>query len=343
MKVTIYDVAKQAGVSIATVSKVINNTGRMRESTRKRVLETMEELNYRPNVMASALMGKRTETIGLLVQDISNPLFSEVARTIEDRAHERGMNVIICSTDANREKEKKYVELLMRKQVDGLIMGSSFHDKKLLQELISDGFPLAMLTHDDSSLPVSTVSVDDFKGGYEAASHHLFNGHRRIAIIAEHAYSSNFRISGYQAAHKAYGVECREEYFYRTHGTIENGKKYFEKLFHRKDIAPPTAIFACNDQLAIGVIQGAKAQGLGIPEDLSVIGFDNTILATTTVPGLTTVAQPIVTMGKKIVDVLVDEIQAGRSLRERVLYNPELIVRGTTYAAKESAANMKPL
>jgi DNA-binding LacI/PurR family transcriptional regulator len=330
MKVTIYDVAKKAGVSIATVSKVINNTGNMRESTRQKVKETMKQMNYQPSVMASALMGKKTETLGLLVPDISNPFFSEMARTIEDRAHERGMSVIMCSTDENAEKELKYVELLQRKQVDGFIVASSFHDKSLLQELIKNNIPLVMLTQDDPSLDVSKVSVDDFKGGYEATSYHFSNGHRKIAIIAENAHSSILRIYGYREAHEAYGVACNEEYILRTNASIPSGKKIFEELFSRTDIDPPTAIFACNDQLAIGVIQGARERGLEIPKDLAIIGFDNTILATTTVPGLTTVAQPIAVMGKKIVDVLIEEIKEGKSLNERILYNPELIVRGTT-------------
>ncbi|MGM7723598.1 LacI family DNA-binding transcriptional regulator [uncultured Metabacillus sp.] len=334
MKVTIYDVAKKAGVSIATVSKVINNTGNMRESTRKKVKVAMKELNYHPNVMASALMGKRTETLGLLVPDISNPFFSEMARTIEDRAHERGMSVIMCSTDESAEKEKKYIELLQRKQVDGFIVGSTFQDKAVLQDLIKNNIPLVMLTQDDASLDVSKVSVDDFIGGYEATSYHFANGHRRVAIIAENAHSSNLRIYGYREAHEAYGIAIKEEYIVRTSASIPNGKKFFEQLFSQTDIALPTAIFACNDLLAIGVIQGAKERGLEIPRDLSIIGFDNTILATTTVPGLTTIAQPISLMGKKIVDVLIEEINAGQSLKERILYNPELIVRGTTAMVK---------
>ncbi|WP_233269423.1 LacI family DNA-binding transcriptional regulator [Alteribacillus sp. YIM 98480] len=328
--------AKKADVSIATVSKVINNTGRMREPTRQRVLNTIKQLNFHPSVMASALTGKRTKILGLLVQDISNPLFSEMARAIEDRAHEQGMNVMMCSTDNNAEKEKKYLELLKRKQVDGFIIGSSFHDKNVIKELIDHKIPLVLLTQNDSSLDVSKVSVDDFKGGYDAASHLFFNGHHKIGIIAQHAHSSSLRIKGYRAAHEVYEVECKKEYIYRTTASISNGKAYVEKLFSQKATALPTAIFACNEQLAIGVIQGAKEKGLEIPKDLSVVGFDNTILATTTVPGLTTVSQPIEMIGKKVVDVLIQEIEEGKSLKERILYTPELIVRGTTSVLKES-------
>lgn len=329
MKVTIYDIAEKAGVSIATVSKVINNTGNMRESTRQRVKEVMNELNYRPNLMASALMGKGTKTLGLLVPDISNPFFAEIAKTIEDRAHEKGMSVIMCSTDENEEKEKKYLELLQNKQVDGFIVGSSFKDKSILQDLAKKGVPLIMLTQDDPSLEVTKVSVDDFKGGYEATSFHLANGHRKIAIIAEKAHSSSLRIKGYKEALKMYGVEPFDGYIVRVHSSIKNGSDAFNAIFDQNQGNLPTAIFACNDQLAIGVIKAAKLRCIDIPGQLSLIGFDDTIVASTTVPGLTTVSQPIEEMGKKTVDILLEEIQLGKSKKDRVLYNPQLIVRGT--------------
>ncbi len=330
MKVTIYDVAKKAGVSIATVSKVINNnTGNMRDSTKRRVKKAMEELNYHPNVMASALMGKGTKTMGLLVPDISNPFFSEIARTIEDRAHEKGYNVIMCSTDENEEKEKKYVELLQNKLVDGFIVGSTYKNKSILQDLINNMVPVVMLTQDDPDMDVSKVIVDDFKGGYEATIHHLQNGHRDIAIISEQlALSSIKRTEGYLQALKTYGIKPRKELIVKTRGSIANGIKAFDTLFQLPE--PPTAIFACNDQLAIGVILRAKENGIKIPGQLSLVGFDDTILATATYPRLTTVAQPIAEMGKTVVDLLIEEIQLGISGKKRILFNPELIIRETT-------------
>lgn len=327
---TIYDVAKKAGFSIATVSKVINNTGNMRASTRQRVTEVMKEMNYLPSVTASALTGKGTQTLGLLVPDISNPFFSEMARMIEDRAHEKGMSVIMCSTDEDPEKEQKYLQLLQRKQVDGFIVASSFHDKSLLHDLIKNKIPFVMLSQDDASLDVSKVSVDDYKAGYEATSFLLENGHSNISIFAENAHSSKIRIYGYREAFEVHGEACQEENILQMTGSITHGKRYFEEIFSRVDRELPTAIFACNDLIAIGIIQGAKEKGVRIPEDLSVVGFDNTILASTTVPGLTTVAQPIDVMGNRIVDLLTEEIKESISLKERVLFNPELIIRGTT-------------
>ncbi|MBW8351542.1 LacI family transcriptional regulator [Bacillus sp. IITD106] len=328
MKPTIYDVAKAAGVSIATVSKVLNNTGNIRDSTREKVKQIMEKLNYQPSLMASALTGKGTETLGLVVPDISNPFFSEMAKTIEDRAHESGMSVIICSTDENTEKEKKYIELLQRKQVDGMIVASSFHDMEILKRVVDQKTSLVMLTQDDAGLGVTSISVNDFKGGFEATSHLISAGHRDIVMIAEYAKSSKFRINGYLEAYKEYGIETSEENIYRTIASIENGREVFRKIVQRGKV--PTGIFACNDLIAVGVIQEAKEMGLKIPDDLSIVGFDNTILATTTVPGLTTIAQPITEMGKRVVDVIIREIKEKNQTKERILFKPELIIRGTT-------------
>ncbi|QHE51705.1 LacI family DNA-binding transcriptional regulator [Pontibacillus sp. HMF3514] len=328
MKVTIYEVAKEADVSIATVSKVINNTGRISEATRIKVLEAMKALNYYPSVVASALTGKRTDTLGLLIPDISNPFFSEIARNIEDKAHERGISVIMCSTDHDEEKEKKYIELLKRKQVDGFIVASGIKNKGIMKELTEANVPLAMLAQEEPAYDVTVVSVDNYKGGYEATSHLFLNGHRNVGIIAEQMHSNNMRLYAYRDVHEAFGVLINEDNIVKTTATIENGRECTKQLLDKDD--PPTAIFACNDLLAIGVIQAAREKGLNIPDDLSVIGFDNTILATTTVPALTTMAQPIEDMGKKIIDVIINKIEGDNERQESIFFNPTLMIRGTT-------------
>lgn len=332
MKPTIYDVAKEAGVSIATVSKVINNTGRIGEKTKKNVLKAMETLNYYPSIVASALTGKKTKTIGLLVPDISNPFFAEIARSIEDRSHEIGFSVVICSTDNNKEKEKKYVSLLIRKSVDGFILSSGFENLDLVQQLSDQDIPIALLATDIPSLSITTVSVDDFKGGYEATKHLLSLKHRKISIIAEHARSSIQRINGFKEALAESGINFEEKSLVKTSATIENGKKVGLKLLRLKE--RPTAIFACNDLLAIGVIHAAKEVGINIPDELSVVGFDNTILSTITEPRLTTISQPIQDMGAKVIDMLIEEIEKETTLKQKMLFWPELIVRESTSELK---------
>ena len=242
------------------------------------------------------------------------------------------MSVIMCSTDDNPIKEKKYIELLQRKQIDGLIVASGFRDKQLLNDLKRNNIPLAMLSFNDPSLDVTTVSVDDYKGGYDATSHLLSLGHRNIAIIGEEVHSSRMRIFGYRDAFEARGESCNEENILKTTASIPNGIECIQQLLKRNN--PPTAVFACNDLIAIGAIQGARELGITVPDDLSIVGFDNTILATTTVPALTTVAQPMGDMGNKVVDILIDEIHKRVVVKERILFKPELIIRGTTAALK---------
>src|SRR5699024_96456 len=323
-------VAEKAGVSIATVSKVINNTGNMRESTRGKVKKVMEQLNYQPNIMASALMGKGTKTIGLLINDISNPIFSELSRIIEDRSHEKGYSVIICNTDDDVEKELKYLEVLHNKRVDGLIVGSSFKDKSKLNEMINLNVPLVILTHMDEEVNASKVAVDDYKGGFIATEHLLENGHRSIAIIAELADSSSKRIKGYLGALESWGINHDPMLMKRISASVENGMNQFLELYKEHVENPPTAVFTSNDQIAIGVLLAAKKLNLSIPTDLSVIGFDDTILAKTAQPSLSTVAQPIAGMGKEVVDMLIDEIETGDRSVKKIIHDPTLIIRETT-------------
>jgi DNA-binding LacI/PurR family transcriptional regulator len=330
MKPTIYHVAEQAGVSIATVSKVINNTGRISDKTKKKVLKVMKELNYQPSVVASALTGKRTQTVGLLIPNIANPFFAEVARSMEDRAHELGFSVVMCSTDYQEEKEEKYISLLIRKRVDGFILASGFKSTGLIEELIKQNLPVALIAHDISSLSLNTVSVDDYKGGYQAVSHLASLGHERIGMIAEEVRSNDDRIRGYQDALEAYGLILDSSLLTRTASTVEAGKQEAERLLRLEK--RPTAIFASNDILAIGAIQGARACGLSVPEDLSIVGFDNTILATISDPPLTTVAQPVHDMGRQVMDFLVDEIEGKKTMKQRMMLSPELVVRNSTAA-----------
>lgn len=339
MKVTIYDVAEKAGVSIATVSKVINNTGNMRETTRKNIKKVMAELNYQPNIMASALMGKGTKTIGLLVPDISNPLFSELAKIIEDRAHESDYSVIICSTDDNKEKELKYLEVLRKKQVDGFIVGSSFKDKSKLNDLVDESIPLVMLTQDDDEIKGSKVAIDDYRGGYIATEHLLKLGHERIFIIAEKAYSSSMRIEGYKGALKDWGVEVDENIIARISASIEGGTDTFLNLYKENKDNNPTAIFTSNDQIATGVLIAAQQLSIAVPEDLSIIGFDDTILGKTAHPPLSTVAQPINDIGKEVVDILIEEIETEKKSIKRIIHEPTLIIRDTTAYIKPDMKN----
>ncbi|GAA4843124.1 transcriptional regulator DegA [Paenibacillus vulneris] len=330
MKPTIYDVAEAAGVSIATVSKVINGTGRISDKTRKHVTNVMEELKYQPSMVASALTGKSTFTVGLTLPDLANPFFAEIARAVEDRGHEYGFNVFICSTDNDPDREIKYFSLLTQKRVDGVIVATRTQKDLFLKKLIQQNVPIALITGEMPTLAVDTVMVDDFLGGYQAGTHLVEQGHRRIAILAEdvNTMSNRERIRGCKQAMTSAGLEVDERLVTSGDFTVSGGKEAMLRLLDMEE--PPTAVFACNDLLAIGAIQGARERGLQLPQQLSVVGFDNTILATIIDPPLTTVAQPIQEIGRQAMDLLVQEIKGEKSMKQRVVLMPELVVRGST-------------
>lgn len=328
MKPTIRNVAQEAGVSISTVSKVIHQTGSISEQTRKKVLQAMSKLNYHPDIAAASLRGKRTKVIGLLIPDISNPFYAEVARSIEDRSCELGFNVMMCNTDNDIEKEKTYLSLLASQRIDGLVVASAFRSTDLLEAMVEQGVPIALIASEIPKLSIDTVTVDDYKGGYLATSYLLSLGHKKIAIIVENVRSNVPRLEAFKDAMEETELPILDGYIIHTEALIQKGYESALQLLSLQE--RPTAIFACNDLLAAGVIQAAKEMGLNIPNDLSVVGFDNTVLSTTTSPMLTTVAQPVKEMGLKVVDLLTKEMQAAKPYKERLLLSPELIIRQST-------------
>lgn len=330
MKVTIYDVAEKAEVSIATVSKVINNTGRISEATRKKVKQAMEELDYQPNMIASALMGKQTKTIGLLIPDIVNPFFAELARSIEDRGNELGYNIVICNTDYESEKEDKYLSLLIQKRVDGFILASGFEKLDKVKQLMKKNIPVVIVARDLPMFSINTVALDDFMGGYLAANHLIELGHRNIGIVARDLWSNRERLRGFKHSLEEHHLTLNSAFdFINETDNIEAGRKmgnvYLSDVNNR-----PTAIFACNDLIAAGVIEVAKENKLEIPKELSVVGFDNTSIAAIIESGLTTVAQPIKGMGKEVVDLMISIIKGKKKDQSRITLLPSLVERKTT-------------
>ncbi|MFB9759857.1 LacI family DNA-binding transcriptional regulator [Ectobacillus funiculus] len=326
--VTIYDVAEKAGVSISTVSKVLNNTGSIAEKTRQKVRETMRELNYQPSVVAS--VKKRIQTIGLLIPSIANPFMAEVARSIEDHVKKFGFSLLVCSTDNHLDNELEYISILKQKYVDGIILATGLNDYRAIKELINAEIPVALLSRDIPSLAVDTVLVDDFLGGYEAVQYLISLGHRKIAMITENINWSvvRARVQGYRQALEEAGLEYDENLVLLDNTTLDAGKQATRKLLDLPE--PPTAIFASTEFLAIGAVKSARELGIHVPKDLSIVGFDDTILATVCDPPLTTIAQPIQEMGKKVVELLVEEIEGPKETKQRIVLSPKLVVREST-------------
>lgn len=326
MKVTIYDVAEKANVSIATVSKVINNKGYISQKTRERVKQVMKELNYRPNIMASALMGKQTKTVGLLIPDFANPFFAELARSIELRGHELGYNLVICNTDYKEDKERKYIELLRQKSIDGFILASGFENTEMIEKLIEADIPVVVVARDFSMISVNAVALDDFMGGSIAAQFLLEMGHENIGVVGRDLWSNRERIRGVKYVLEKEELSIHPKFRY-VEGLdhIDVGGNMAEEYLRSNH--PPTAIFACNDLLAAGVMRRAKELGYKVPEDLSVIGFDNTSMAHIIEPPLTTIAQPLESMGTEVMNLIVKIIKGKKTDVSRTTMLPSLVKR----------------
>ncbi|GAA0318591.1 transcriptional regulator DegA [Oceanobacillus oncorhynchi subsp. oncorhynchi] len=324
---TIYDVAKAAGVSISTVSKVMNGTGSIGEKTKKKVEATMQTLDYQP--IASSAVKKRIQTIGLLLPSIADPFSAEIARKIEDYGRNQGFSLIICSTDNDSKKEKAYIDMLKKKYVDGIIIATGLKSKAAQKELRDQQIPIILLSREVPSLALNSVLVNDFLGAYEATSHLISLGHRKIAMVTEDVYFSNIqsRLDGYKQALEDNGILYAEERVSTGNKSFNDAAKASSDLLEKdKDL---TAIFASTEPLAIGAMQGVRQRGLQIPEDISIVGFDNSILAQMSYPPLTTIAQPIEEMAKKVIELFVASLENRDEVTQRIVLAPELTVRSS--------------
>jgi LacI family purine nucleotide synthesis repressor len=328
MKPTIYDVAKKAGVSIATVSKVVNNTGRISEKTRKKVVKIMEELEYQPSSVAAALTGKQTYTIGVLVPDISNGFFAEVARALENSAREMGYAIILCSTDYQIEREHDYLELLLKKQVDGIIIATEPEDWKAYNILQKKQIPHLMFSIDNLGFSSHVVTTDDIRGGYMAGRYLLEKGHTDIAVIAElNRASGRMRLQGFKQALADEGISLKEERIISAMSKIDEAQAAARKILSFKN--RPTAVFASTDLIAAIFTNEARKAKVRIPDDLSIIGFDNTIYAEIADPGLTTIAQPTEELAQFAIDQLLKLIKDPTIPQQRIMLSPMLVERSS--------------
>ena len=334
MTITIKDIAREANVSITTVSMILNNKGdSFSEETRNKVLRLVEEMGYKPNALARSLVTKKTKTIGLIVPDITNPFYTQTARAIEDVANNKGYSLILCNTDNDFNKEKKYIKVLKEKYIDGIIFTTSaFIHLDKVREIIGDT-PIILLDENVEADIIHGVFLDNLEGGYEAAKHLLQLGHRRIACVTGPPNTKNAidRMNGFKKALKEFEVPFCEDLVYEGNYKLESGIKAVEK-FEDKEYS---AIFAFNDMMAFGVYKGLKSKGLKVPDDVSVVGFDNLNLSEIVEPCLTTIAQPNYEMGTTAAKMLINIIE-DKNLKDNVqIYKPQLIVRGSTKSIEE--------
>lgn len=322
---SIKDVAKQAGVSVATVSRVLNDKGYVSVETRKKVEAAIGELNYRPNEVARSLFKKQSKTIGLILPDIMNPFFPELARAIEDTAAKLGYTVILCNSDEDEEKARRYVDVMLQKYVDGIIISSNTIQEKTIREL---HIPVVCIDREISK-DIPTIVVDNKNGARMATRFLQQKGRQKIAHIRGPVdiVNANERCDGYRE------VVSKEDWFQESY--IVNGnyrmdtaiEATLELLQRHPEV---DGIFAANDTMAIGVIKAVYQHGLKVPDDISVIGFDGIALAKASIPELTTVEQPLYELGQKAAKLLIELIQGQEVDKTFYQYDVQLIERDST-------------
>jgi LacI family transcriptional regulator len=321
----IHDVAKLAGVAPITVSRVINNNGYVSEATRQRVEAAVFELNYIPNALGPSLRSKRTMTLALVLSDITNPFWTTVARGVEDTANARGYHIIIGNTDEAAEKQEAYLSFLMMKQVDGflLVPASSRSSISLQKRRI----PFVLLDRRIPGERLDSVRGDSVKGAYELTRHLLELGHTRIAIITgrqDHSTACD-RVDGFTQAMEEVGQTANQQMFWGEYNQ-ETGYRYACQVLEAKP--RPTAIFASNNFIAIGVMRALRDAGVGVPEDMSVVAFDDLPQAITIDPFFTVASQPAYEMGEKATELLLSRLaKEGPAEPQDIVLPVEIIVR----------------
>lgn len=322
---TIQDVAKRAGVAPITVSRVVNHKGYVSEEKRRRVEAAIHELNYIPNALGPSLRSKRTQTLALVLSDLTNPFWTTVARGVEDMANQHGYHIIIGNTDESQDKQDEYLTFLMKKQVDGfLVVPASSQPPELLQKR---QVPFVTLDRHISNQQIDSVRGDSVGGAYELTRHLLTLGHRRLAIITgpQALTTATDRVLGSLKALEEAGI-CDQPHVYWGEYTQAAGYEHAQQAL---TLNPrPTAIFAANNFLAIGVMRALRDAGLRVPEDMSVVAFDDLPAAITIDPFFTVAAQPAYEMGQQATDLLLGRLTGTRSGGFQEIVLPvEIIIR----------------
>jgi LacI family transcriptional regulator len=337
--VTIRDVARVANVHPGTVSRALNEETRalVNPDTAERVLEAASQLGYRPNRIARGLKTSRSHTIGVLIPDITNPLFPPILRGIEDRLDEAGYTSLIVNTDNDPERERVYLEAMRARQVDGFISATARLDRELLGELAAAGTPLVLVNRSLEDGSVAAVTVNDRQGIALAVEHVSALGHECIGHVAgpQNLSTGHRRHVGFVEAMHAAGLEAPSEHIsFGASFTEEAGARACAELL---DAAPElTAIVAANDLLAIGCYDELEARGIVCPDDISVVGFNDMPFIDHLRPPLTSVRVPQREIGKVAADLLLEQLIDARATASETLLEPTLMVRGSTAQPRKS-------
>jgi LacI family transcriptional regulator len=325
------DVAERAGVSVTSVSHVINQTRIVSNELRERVLVAMNELGYQPNDLARSLRRKETYTIGVIVTNSADPFFAEVTRGIEDTCFEQGYNIILCNSDSDLDKELFHTTVLTKKRVDGILfLAAGGQSTTHIGTVYEQGTPLVVVDRYIPAMAVDMVLINNAYGGWLATRHLIELGHHRIGCISgpSDITLSAERVTGYRQALQEAGLPTDESLIIRGNFQYESGFESAQYLLAQPK--PPTAIFACNDLMAIGAINAAIKCGRQVPAQLSIVGFDDIRMAGYINPLLTTIAQPKYEMGTIATTMLLDRIHTQDMPPRQKLLDTRLVVREST-------------
>ncbi len=329
MAASIADVAEYAGVSTATVSRVLAEKPHVSERTRQRVLKAVHELNYQPNRTARRLRSQASDVLGLIVSDIQNPYFTSVARGVEDFAFSKRMNVLLCNTDEDVDRERIYLNLMRAEGVAGFIMSPAhnLHNRVLLQEIRQAGQAIVLLDRQYVGFDCDTVLVDNVKGTRLAIDHFVELGYTKIAMIGGEAYitSGRERHEGFHRAIAANNLVLYSEFVKVGNFRRESGYNLAQELIKLPN--PPEAIFVANNQMLLGVLSALREAQIRIPQDIAIIGFDDTPWANEVTPPITVVAQPTYKLGREALRLLRRRIETPDSPYIISRLDTKLIVR----------------
>ncbi|MGJ7912857.1 catabolite control protein A [Neobacillus sp. LXY-1] len=296
--ITIYDVAREANVSMATVSRVVNGNPNVKPVTRKKVLEVIERLGYRPNAVARGLASKKTTTVGVIIPDISNIFFAELARGIEDIATMYKYNIILSNSDQSKEKELHLLNTMLGKQVDGIVFMGGNITLDHVDEFKKSPVPIVLAGSIEQSETIPSVNIDYEQAAYDSVKDFIDRGHKNIAFVMGPLHEpdiSEKKLNGYKRALSEATIPYNEDLVIEGDYTYDSGLEAFDRMLEIS--VRPTAIFVGADETALGVVHGAEDKGYKIPEDFEIITSDNTRLSLMVRPQLTTVVQPLYDIG----------------------------------------------
>lgn len=332
-KVTLSVIAEELKVSKTLVSLVLNGKGNaaaINKLTQEKVISKAKELNYKPNQVARGLRTGTTNTIGLLVADISNPFFARITRTIEYYAEKEGYSLIVCSSDEDQEREKRLLRMLLDRQVDGIIMTTTLNNESDLKELFPASFPLVLFDRYFVNSTINFVGVDNVMATNKAIRYFVSNGHSNIGFLTvspNYISSLRDRKQGYLKALVDHGIEPKLQYMIEVDYNHIKEKNYTQIIEFLKVNKKITAVFTTNNHLAVACLEAVKELNLRIPEDISIITFDDLELFRYTSPALSTIAQPLEGIGKKAVAILLDELKSHSKAPQKEILQTQLIIR----------------